>query len=846
MSTMNLMDSIENLNFTTFSHAYKPIHGWLATGICLFGIPSNLINIIVLTRPAMIKSPTNLILTGLAISDLLTMLSYLPYLIYFYIIYEKLPIDERDTLFWTYYALINIMLSVTAHSISIWLTVYLACFRFIFIASSSFIGHGNKKADKKAQKLNNKSKKLPFTNNAQEQQSQTQTTVLNMNESGNVKTLRIAETNSQAEEAARIENKKLLKNRSNSRYFVKNFFVQLRTLKFTLIAMLLILLFCVIFCVPAYIYPTVRKREANETDSSNQMTIEAVTRAAAPVSGVYSKEKLNSKQTSASQEKISTYLIAMVAQANSTATAKKPNQYYLDESDFNRNNNNIVFKLTFYMQAILGKFIPCILLVTFSSLLIYSLIVINRNNKKLNKSSNLKNKYNRALANNFKRTAVAVAAPAVAKSVGDSNRAATNQTASVLWPLSLTSRLATFFPLRHFVRSQKPAATTIKIKIDNAYVANKQDEYGLDENFYEDDLTKNKHKKKPFGLVKEKSEQLNYLNTASLANFRKSNSSPLFETPSLINALMQDARQNQHQQQQQYDENEKLISSESDDKKQKSNRLPHRANSLSKRVDQNKQSRQFQYPISTNFSSLNIMNNNENNIENENDDLNDYDDMGEFDEFSQIDIQNNNNDNNNNNNNCGKFGKLKKNSLGILKKKEVKEVNKLKKIKSSRKKEHLRTTSMLVVVCILFLISELPQSILMLFSLIFHEGKFYHNVYLALGDLMDLLALVNNSINFLLYCTMSRAFRNTFYTLIANFWCCTLIRKRILKDNTVTRTTRKTNVNSNNFSLFTRDTAYPILNQISKENSNLNNIINTSNNKNRNHNYIDLREMQQS
>lgn len=36
---------------------------------------------------------------------------------------------------------------------------------------------------------------------------------------------------------------------------------------------------------------------------------------------------------------------------------------------------------------------------------------------------------------------------------------------------------------------------------------------------------------------------------------------------------------------------------------------------------------------------------------------------------------------------------------------------------------------------------------------------------------MDILALFNNSINFLLYCTMSRAFRDTFYKIISKYFC---------------------------------------------------------------------------
>lgn len=65
-----------------FHHNYRLIHGWVSAITCLFGIPCNLLNIIVLTQPNMIKSPTNLILSGLAVADLLTMVTYLPWSIF--------------------------------------------------------------------------------------------------------------------------------------------------------------------------------------------------------------------------------------------------------------------------------------------------------------------------------------------------------------------------------------------------------------------------------------------------------------------------------------------------------------------------------------------------------------------------------------------------------------------------------------------------------------------------------------------------------------------------------------------------------------------------------------------
>jgi len=43
-----------------------------------------------------------------------------------------------------------------------------------------------------------------------------------------------------------------------------------------------------------------------------------------------------------------------------------------------------------------------------------------------------------------------------------------------------------------------------------------------------------------------------------------------------------------------------------------------------------------------------------------------------------------------------------------------------------------------------------------------HIYNFIFAVLINLGDLFDILALVNNAVNFLLYCTMSRQFRKTF------------------------------------------------------------------------------------
>ena len=83
-------------------------------------------------------------------------------------------------------------------------------------------------------------------------------------------------------------------------------------------------------------------------------------------------------------------------------------------------------------------------------------------------------------------------------------------------------------------------------------------------------------------------------------------------------------------------------------------------------------------------------------------------------------------------------------------------------LNTKRKKDHRSssTTATLLLVIILFLITEGPQGILMIISTVVPD--FYTNVYIPLGDVMDFAALLNNSVNFILYCSMSAQFRHTF------------------------------------------------------------------------------------
>ena len=75
-----------------------------------------------------------------------------------------------------------------------------------------------------------------------------------------------------------------------------------------------------------------------------------------------------------------------------------------------------------------------------------------------------------------------------------------------------------------------------------------------------------------------------------------------------------------------------------------------------------------------------------------------------------------------------------------------------------------RTTIMLLIVIVLILITELPQGVLILFCM--YKKNFFEQIYIPLGDIMGIIALVNSGVNFVLYCTMSQEFRRRFIRLV--------------------------------------------------------------------------------
>lgn len=114
-----------------FSVWYQSKHGYASIVVCIFGIISNILNIAVLTQKNMVTS-TNYILVALAIADMLTMVSYLPYAIYFYC--ATVPdLLYRHPKGWIIYLLFNTNFIITCHTIAMWLTVALAVFRYIVV-----------------------------------------------------------------------------------------------------------------------------------------------------------------------------------------------------------------------------------------------------------------------------------------------------------------------------------------------------------------------------------------------------------------------------------------------------------------------------------------------------------------------------------------------------------------------------------------------------------------------------------------------------------------------------------------------------------------------------------------
>lgn len=128
----NFTETATYCNLTEFSKNYKHVHGYLSVFVCVFGSITNILNLCVLTTKEM-RSPTNLILTGLAAADLLVMLEYIPYVSHSRLDPQPKQSSNYLSYEWAIFIFGHALFTLTAHFISCCLTVTLAVWRYLFI-----------------------------------------------------------------------------------------------------------------------------------------------------------------------------------------------------------------------------------------------------------------------------------------------------------------------------------------------------------------------------------------------------------------------------------------------------------------------------------------------------------------------------------------------------------------------------------------------------------------------------------------------------------------------------------------------------------------------------------------
>lgn len=126
------MKNFTYCNLSDFGKPYREyVHAYLSLSVCLFGSIANMFNICVLRTKTM-RSPTNCILTGLALADLLVMLQYIPFTIHRYLPSSPLHYSHYSygwAVFYKFHSLFTLVL----HFIACSLTIILAVWRFVFI-----------------------------------------------------------------------------------------------------------------------------------------------------------------------------------------------------------------------------------------------------------------------------------------------------------------------------------------------------------------------------------------------------------------------------------------------------------------------------------------------------------------------------------------------------------------------------------------------------------------------------------------------------------------------------------------------------------------------------------------
>ncbi|XP_041379384.1 G-protein coupled receptor dmsr-1-like [Gigantopelta aegis] len=111
---------------------YWNAHGYVSLVICVFGSITNIINILILTKKSM-RNSINSILTGVATADLLTMTTYIPMAIHFYLMNDITQSAQKNSYNWMKFLMFHASFSIATHTVSIWLAVIMAVMRYIFV-----------------------------------------------------------------------------------------------------------------------------------------------------------------------------------------------------------------------------------------------------------------------------------------------------------------------------------------------------------------------------------------------------------------------------------------------------------------------------------------------------------------------------------------------------------------------------------------------------------------------------------------------------------------------------------------------------------------------------------------
>ena len=128
-STTTLKHPLEDFS----KHFFKPA-GIVSLAVAIFGVVFNILNIVVLSQPKM-RNAVNLLLTLMAVSELLLLIFYIPFVLIFNV---GFPSDVYNSFHTTNlnsarFMLFHVDATIFFHTCTSWLLITTACFRFIFV-----------------------------------------------------------------------------------------------------------------------------------------------------------------------------------------------------------------------------------------------------------------------------------------------------------------------------------------------------------------------------------------------------------------------------------------------------------------------------------------------------------------------------------------------------------------------------------------------------------------------------------------------------------------------------------------------------------------------------------------